>query len=220
MGGGFALGAPQIDLEGSKVWLGLNKDGSEVDDMVVSVGEVYTYTKDICVEDNVLVFSCYVDSVFRGTDSNVVRIKYVFLIDDYMMKIDCGDEFGDMKVVYENSSQIVLKNYESIYLFEDSERHIMGDLYFRTADDSSAIRFYPFIEVTTIEEPPTGIILSVDSDRDGVPDAWDEEPDTPAGYYTDLHGQGRRWGDMNGDGKLTSVDALMILQAAAEAISL
>jgi hypothetical protein len=28
------------------------------------------------------------------------------------------------------------------------------------------------------------------------------------------------WGDMNGDGKLTSADALMILQAAAGAIKL
>ena len=219
LGGGFALGAPQIDLEGSKVWLGLNKDGSEVDDMVVSVGEVYTYTKDICVEDDVLVFSCYVDSVFRGTDSNVVRLKYVFLIDDYMMEVDCDDEFGAMKVVYENSSQIVLKNYESIHLDENNEEHTMGDLYFKTADDLSAIRFYPFTKVTISEEEPD-TIPAVDSDCDGVPDAWDEEPDTPADYYTDSHGQGRRWGDMNGDGKLTSVDALMILQAAAEAISL
>ncbi|MEA1906569.1 MAG: plastocyanin/azurin family copper-binding protein, partial [Euryarchaeota archaeon] len=50
---------------------------------------------------------------------------------------------------------------------------------------------------------------------DGVPDAWDEEPDTLAGYRTDSEGRGQRWGDMDGDGKLTSVDALMMLKAAA-----
>jgi len=38
-------------------------------------------------------------------------------------------------------------------------------------------------------------------------------------FYGD-HGQGRMWGDINGDGKLTSADALMILHAAAGAIDL
>ena len=56
--------------------------------------------------------------------------------------------------------------------------------------------------------------VTLDSDTDGIPDAWDAEPDTPAGYLTDAQGRGRLLGDMNGDGKLTSVDALMILQMA------
>ena len=54
----------------------------------------------------------------------------------------------------------------------------------------------------------------LDSDADGVPDAWDKEPNTPVGYWTDSQGRGRLRGDMNGDGKLSSVDALMILQMA------
>ena len=54
----------------------------------------------------------------------------------------------------------------------------------------------------------------LDSDADGVPDAWDAEPNTPVGYWTDSRGRGRLFGDMNGDGKLSSVDALMILQMA------
>jgi len=54
----------------------------------------------------------------------------------------------------------------------------------------------------------------LDSDHDGVPDAWDEEPNTPVGAWTDSQGRGRMLGDMNGDGKLSSVDALMILQWA------
>jgi len=54
----------------------------------------------------------------------------------------------------------------------------------------------------------------LDSDHDGVPDAWDAEPNTPIGAWTDSQGRGRMLGDMNGDGKLSSVDALMILQQA------
>ena len=56
----------------------------------------------------------------------------------------------------------------------------------------------------------------LDSDADGVPDAWDSEPNTPIGYWVDSQGRGRLLGDMNGDGKLSSVDALMILQQAVK----
>ena len=58
------------------------------------------------------------------------------------------------------------------------------------------------------------ILVILDSDNDGVPDAWDEEPNTSENYLTDSCGRGRLLGDMNGDGKLSSVDALMILQQA------
>ncbi len=59
-----------------------------------------------------------------------------------------------------------------------------------------------------------------DSDSDGVPDCWDLEDDTPSGYLTDSDGVGYRIGDVNRDGKLTSADALMILQAIVGNIEL
>jgi len=59
-----------------------------------------------------------------------------------------------------------------------------------------------------------------DSDSDGVPDCWDLEDDTPSGYLTDSDGVGYRIGDVNRDGELTSVDALMILQAIVKNIEL
>ncbi|HIE32077.1 MAG TPA: hypothetical protein EYP67_06825, partial [Methanosarcinales archaeon] len=84
LGGGYALEAMQIDYEGEKVWLCLYKDESELDDRVIGTGSsnlqdrVYTYT-----EGGVLIFSCFVSAVFRGTCSDsMVQIKDVFLIDD------------------------------------------------------------------------------------------------------------------------------------------
>jgi len=59
-----------------------------------------------------------------------------------------------------------------------------------------------------------------DSDSDGVPDCRDLEDDTPSGYLTDSEGRGYRIGDVNRDGELTSVDALMILQAIVKNIEL
>jgi S-layer protein (TIGR01567 family) len=214
MGGGFLLEAKQIDITGTKVWFCLSKDGAELDNEVVLADGVYTYTADIGGEYDVPVFSCYVDGIFK--EHNIVQIKYVFLIDNDVVDIDTGDTYGVMEVTTASSSRIILENDgTAIDLEEDREEYIMGGLYFKTADDDTAIRFYPFGGA-----PPDETIPATDFDGDGVPYAWDEEPDTPAGYYTDSHGQGRKWGDMNGDGVLTSVDALMILQAAVGKIEL
>ena len=60
----------------------------------------------------------------------------------------------------------------------------------------------------------------LDIDDDGVPDIWDLDNSTPAGYWTDSDGRGRMWGDMNGDGKLTSADALLLLQAVVGKIDI
>ena len=59
-----------------------------------------------------------------------------------------------------------------------------------------------------------------DTDNDGVIDLLDQEEDTPPDSWVDRFGRAVMRGDVNGDGKLTSADALMILQAAAGAINL
>jgi S-layer protein (TIGR01567 family) len=159
LGGGFSLTANQIDLEGNKVWFSLAKDGRELDNEVATTGGdeqkcVYTYTADIGNEEDIPVFSCYVDAVFRGTDSNVVQVMYVFLIDDDVLEIDTSDTYGGMEVMTASKSRIKLTNDETtIELDEDTTEHIMGDMYFKTADDDNAIRFYPMVEYTIGEAP-------------------------------------------------------------------
>ena len=70
---GYELTAAQIDLEGGKVWLVLSRNGMEVDSSVLSVGDTYSYTKDIDDIEYLLV-KTKVDAVFRGTDSNIVQL--------------------------------------------------------------------------------------------------------------------------------------------------
>ncbi|MEA1895775.1 MAG: S-layer protein domain-containing protein, partial [Euryarchaeota archaeon] len=229
LGGGFVLVLNQIDPEGGKVWFSLYKDGKELDSEVISCGSgdnhqdrVYTYTADIGWEEDIPVFSCYMDAIFRG-NSNIVQVMYVFLIDDTMLTIDTGDESGHMKVVTACSAGITLINDETIDLDAGTTEQITDNIYFRIADDD-VLRFYPFVERTirgavppTSEEPQEELL---DSDGDGVPDLRDEEPDTPQGYLVNSEGIGRMWGDMNSDDRLTSVDALTLLQAVAGKIGL
>ncbi|MEA1865353.1 MAG: S-layer protein domain-containing protein [Euryarchaeota archaeon] len=222
IGNGFALTAKQIDLEGDKVWLILEKDGKELDSEVITTGgpdmndSVYTYTEYLANEDDVPVFSGLVDVIDR--DTNTIEIMYVFLIDNDVLEIDTSDTYGAMEVVAASSSQVILRNEYTIHLDPDTTEHIMGNMYFETADDD-ILRFYPFIGGEETEEEED-TIPAIDTDNDGVPDAWDADNSTPADYWTDSDGRGRMWGDMNRDGKLTSADALMLLQAVVGKIDL
>ncbi|MEA1906905.1 MAG: S-layer protein domain-containing protein, partial [Euryarchaeota archaeon] len=153
LGGGFALTARLIDLESDRVWLSLSKNGKKLDNRIINAGtgheqdRVYTYTADIGGEKKIPVFSCYVDAVFRGTDTNIVQLMYVFLIDDRMIEIKTGERYGAMEVITASSSEIILKNNgTTIDLDAGNTVQIMDHLYFRAADDGTTIRFYPFIE--------------------------------------------------------------------------
>ncbi|MEA3282595.1 MAG: S-layer protein domain-containing protein, partial [Euryarchaeota archaeon] len=163
LSGGFVLVANPIDLEGEKIWFSLKKNGQELDSEVVSIGEgtaqhdhVYTYTADIGNEEDVPVFSCYVDAVFRENNTNATRLMYVFLIDDDVLEIDTSDTYGAMEVQTASASEVVLTNDETtIDLDTGSTEHITGNMYFKIADDENdppEIRFYPFVEYT---EPGT-----------------------------------------------------------------
>ncbi|KAF5410276.1 MAG: hypothetical protein C5S47_07125 [Candidatus Methanogasteraceae archaeon] len=149
LGGGFELEAKQIDLEGKKVWLCLYKDGKEIESEVVDTenlnlqDRVYTYTKDLAGEYDVPIFSCYVSAVFRGTCSDLVQIMYVFLIDDDVTTIDCGDVYGSMEVMTVSSIEVVLRNDETtIDLNPGTTTPIMGNLSFKTKDNTDAIELY------------------------------------------------------------------------------
>ena len=151
LGGGFALEAKDFDLEGGKVWFCLCKNGKEIDSEVINVGSsnlqgrVYTYREDVAGGNDVPIFSCYVSAVFRGICSNLVRIEYVFLIDNDVTRFHTGDEYGSMKVATASSSGLILKNNATIDLTPNTTAPVMGDLSFKTTDNISAIEFYPHL---------------------------------------------------------------------------
>ena len=85
--GGFALVANQIGLEDKKVWFSLKKDGKEIDSEVVEKGSVYTYSaEEIAGETDVPMFVTYVDVL--DTETNIVQLRYTWLISDDVEDID------------------------------------------------------------------------------------------------------------------------------------
>ena len=151
LGGGFSLVAKETDFYGDNVWLSLYKDGEELDDMVIDAGSsdlqdrVYTYTGNVSGVADTPIFSCYVPAVFRGTCSSMVQVKYVFLIDYNVTGIRAGDDYGAMEVKTASSSGLTLKNAIPIDLTPNTTALIMGNLSFKTADNTGAIEFYPHL---------------------------------------------------------------------------
>ena len=152
LGGGFTLEAMQIDLEGNKVWLSLSKNGIELDSEIIGTGDsdlqdrVYTHTEDVAGECDVPIFSCYVSTIFRGTDSNIVQVKYVFLIDNEVLQISTGECYNNMQVTSVTPTHVTLGNWKNLYLSQyASTCQIMGNLSFKTVYNTGAIEFYPHL---------------------------------------------------------------------------
>ena len=195
LGGGLTLTATQIDLEGNKVWLYLCKNGTGLDSAIIDTGSsdlqdrVYAYTADVAGERNVPVFSCYISGVFRGTDTNLIQVKYVFLIDNVVYHISAGDTYDNMEVVSTTSSQVTLENRNNIALSQSPSTHrIMGNLSFETADNSGAIEFYPHLIRNEL------MVLSGGGDEFGSGDcgiySWNLYENYTIGWYqVDLRGE-------------------------------
>ena len=121
LGGGYSLVAEQIDLEGGKIWLSIQRDGEELKSSVielqksgdrfynrrsltgfpmaydvttedVSTTSTFVYQGDMGHEGDMPIFSVYVDTMFRGTDSNIVQLKYATLIGDLII-IDAEPDY-------------------------------------------------------------------------------------------------------------------------------
>ena len=183
LGQGYSLVAKQVDVDGKKVWLELDKDGQFVDDQVVDTSSgsaTWTDTLDkIQGEDDVQVLKVHVTSVFQGAVDSVAQIEGLWLIDyANAIKISSSDEFGKLNNVAINGDTITINNDDTFSLTRDSDQEIGQGLYFRVAD-SDALRFYAFKKQTDPGEYEIrGTVTSGTQ-------TWDA--DSFAGFFYDLN---------------------------------
>ncbi len=156
MGDGFTLKAQSIDAKASsrQVWLVLSKDGNKLDDKIVEAASitgtgtqgVYTYyEKSLGGESNVPIFVTYVDSVFSGAISDMVQLKYTWLISSSITEIRSGDRYGVFQV--DAISPVILKSSSSVTLSRDTVVDLASGMKFRVADSENGdVRFYPMVE--------------------------------------------------------------------------
>ena len=154
IGDGYTLTAQSIDTSTSprQVWLAFSKDGLKLDDKVIVQGQTYTYTKNsLAGEIDVPVFVTYVDSVFAGETTDIIQLKYTWVVSSSFLEIKTGDKYGVMEVIEDGSNGIIkLRNTDSsINLSQNSVVDLMGNMKFSVADNASVLRFYPIVIRTT-----------------------------------------------------------------------
>ncbi|MFZ3149780.1 MAG: S-layer protein domain-containing protein [Methanothrix sp.] len=146
---GYELRIKQIDIDGNKVYLGLAKDGEEIDSKVVSPSgslksATYEYKVDISGEDQPIIMA-HISNVFASTESDLVTVDGLFQISDTYDSVESGDEYGKMQVSSLSDTGFEMDNDNTISLRKGGTAEIFGDVGFVVAD-SNELRFAPIVE--------------------------------------------------------------------------
>jgi S-layer protein (TIGR01567 family) len=177
LAGGWSLVVQQVDVEGKKVWLQLNKGGEEIDTAVVSGDKELASTQRTYLykdKDDNPVFYCYVDSVFQGTADSLVVFKYAFLRGD-ITTIQAGDSYGAFEVeafkvpaimngvnyagsgsgtvLHTGDNALVMSSNKDITLNPDKTFDLYGGMYLKTEDTSSPVLKMALWKTNTIKVP-------------------------------------------------------------------
>lgn len=158
LGEGYTITVEALDTSVSprQAWLSLKKGGKTLDNKVVNEGDVYTYVeKNIANESDVPVFVTFAESIFSGSDGNIVQLKYTWVISRNVTEIKAGDKFGVFEVKEADENHLLLYNKDkAINLDQNAVQPLYGDFKFRVADNAAALRFYPIREYTIQETVP------------------------------------------------------------------
>ncbi|WMW24396.1 S-layer protein domain-containing protein [Methanolobus sediminis] len=163
MKNGYSLVMNAVDVDGSKCYMTLYKNGEVLDTGVVSTDgsnddKIY-FVEDECSDgSDHIYFLTYVDSIFAGKEDNFAVLKYTWLSDkDSYMEVSSGDEFGNFEVDEAFASGLKLSNSNSISINVNAgtATPITGDLYFKASDEGKGSNggyvFYP-VKVLTVED--------------------------------------------------------------------
>ncbi len=175
LAGGWSLVVQQVDVEGKKVWLQLNKNGEEIDTSVVSGDKELASTQRTYLykdEDDNPVFYCYIDSVFQGTADCLVVFEYAFLRGD-ITTMQTGDSYGTFDVegfeipavmngtnyagsgsgtiLHSGDNALVMSSNKDIALNPDKTFDLYGGMYLKTEDTSSPVMKMTLWKTCTIK---------------------------------------------------------------------
>ena len=158
---GYSLNVKEVDVNGNSVWVQLEKDGKVVDDGFVSSGQDYVYKTDIGKATDVPLIIVHFGTVFSGAENSAVFVQGIFQISEDYTEVKNGDDFDKMEVTDVSDSGITMKNTDDIGLSKGSNTTVMNNVSFKTADNSSTLRFYPYVEVTSGGSSTHGLNISV-----------------------------------------------------------
>jgi S-layer protein (TIGR01567 family) len=144
---GYSLNIAEVDINGDKVWVQLEKDGKIIDNAFLSSNSDYVYETDLGNAEKVPIIAVHFAQIFSGRETNAVFVDGIFQISDEYLKVGNGDDFGKMEVSSISSSGIKMRNPDSVSLSRGDTINVMGKLSFIVAD-ASELRFAPIVETS------------------------------------------------------------------------
>jgi len=180
---GYELQIKQVDIDGEKVYLGLVKDGEEIDSKVVSPegsleSSTYEYEVEVSGED-VPIIMAHIESVFASTESDLVTVDGLFQLSDTYASVEDGDEYGKMEVKSVSQDGVEMSNEDSINLKEGGKINIFGEVGFIVADDD-VLRFAPIVDRAGPQEV-RGSVIDPSEQEEFTWDVYNFE-----GFYYDI----------------------------------
>ncbi|KAF5411537.1 MAG: hypothetical protein C5S47_03620 [Candidatus Methanogasteraceae archaeon] len=167
---GYELKIIQLDIDGGQAQIELMKNGKSVDTDIVESPDDYVYEKDLGKLDDVPLVVVHINSVFAGTESDMLSIEGIFQISDDTIPIDTGEEYDEMEIKSSSVYTIEMRNMDDIDLEVDEIVDIMGNLKFLVADNNT-LRFALYEDITS--EPGTHDIRGTVYDTNDPPNEWD-----------------------------------------------
>ncbi|WNY28007.1 hypothetical protein MmiEs2_01870 [Methanimicrococcus stummii] len=159
---GVSIKVEQIDTNGGKARLVVERNGKELHSDIVSAGSDLIYEGNFSKINDTSFIRVRVDSVFQGTESSIVSISGVFQASLDLTKLDSDTKYGKMKGTYSKDG-IRLSNDERITLSQDNDVEFMkvgnDTMYFKVGD-SSTLRFAPVVERTIGSTDPLTVSLN------------------------------------------------------------
>ncbi|MGV8176045.1 MAG: S-layer protein domain-containing protein, partial [Methanothrix sp.] len=171
------------DIDGEKVYLGLYKDGEEIDSKVISPegsikSSTYEYEEEISGEDVPIVMA-HIQSVFASAESDLVTVDGLFQISDTYASVEDGDEYGKMKVESVSQDGVTMENEDSINLKRGGKINIFGEVGFIVADDD-VLRFAPIVDRTGPQDV-RGTVINPSKEEEFTWNVYNFE-----GFYYDI----------------------------------
>ncbi len=144
---GYSLNIVEVDVNGESVWVQLEKDGNVVDEAFVTSNDNYVYKTNLGEEEDVPIIIVHFGTVFAGAETSAVFVQGIFQISSDYIELENGDTFGEMEVTSLSSSEIKMKNDDSLGLDEGETIDLMGKIQIQVADDST-LRFAPILDTS------------------------------------------------------------------------
>jgi S-layer protein (TIGR01567 family) len=167
LGAGYVVIPKQIDVDGNKVWIELQKDGETVDDAIINTNssnndqKTWTLKQDVLDEDDIVVLNVHVNEVFQGSVDSLVEIQGVWLI-DYVnaFEIKEDDSFGKLDFDGTEDNTLVFVSNTNITLAKDKDIKLGGvdncmmKIKTNSPDSGADNLFYLYVEKTLGESAP------------------------------------------------------------------